>query len=210
MKGLQRGLNKWHGYAIMIGGMIGSGIFVVTGEVGGIAGPSVPLGYIVLLPMLLASALAYLVYLSTPLGNSPGGAYIHISRTFKSYFAGFIFMWFQYIALLGVMAVISISFGDFLASLIGFDQPLVLASALLLFFFILNVTGVKWFGQIQLIMTVILFIAIVVLVVPGLFFVDMGNYEILFPFGFEGFLSILPSLFFAYFGFEQIAQAGGK
>jgi amino acid transporter len=100
--GLQRGLNKWHGYALMIGGMIGSGIFVVTGEAGGAAGPSVPLGYIVLLPVLLASALAYLVYLSTPLGNSPGGAYIHISRTFKSYFVGFIFMWFQYIALLGV------------------------------------------------------------------------------------------------------------
>ncbi|MFD1737650.1 APC family permease [Bacillus salitolerans] len=210
MKGLQRGLNKWHGYALMIGGMIGSGIFVVTGEAGGQAGPSVPLGYIVLLPILLSSALAYLVYLSTPLGNSPGGAYTHISRTFKSFFVGFIFMWFQYIALLGVMAVISISFGEFVASLIGVGHPLMIGTALLLFFFFLNVTGVKWFGQVQLAMTVILFIAIAVLVIPGLFFVKSGNFTPLFPFGLEGFLSILPSLFFAYFGFEQLAQAGGE
>lgn len=207
---LKRGLNKWHGYALMIGGMVGSGIFVVTGEAGAAAGPSVPLGYIVLLPILLASALGYLVYLSTPLGNSPGGAYIHISRTFKSYFAGFIFMWFQYIALLGVMAVMSISFGEFVSSLIGYDHPLVIGTALLIFFFLLNVTGVKWFGKIQLFMTVILFIAIVVLVIPGLFFVELKHYKPMFPFGIEGFLSILPSLFFAYFGFEQLAQAGGE
>lgn len=207
---LQRGLNKWHGYALMIGGMIGSGIFVVTGEAGAQAGPSVPLGYIVLLPILLASALGYLVYLSTPLGNSPGGAYIHISRTFKNYFVGFIFMWFQYIALLGVMTVISISFGEFVASLLNYDQPLLIGTGILLFFFLLNVTGVKWFGKIQLFMTVILFIAILFLILPGLFSIELKHYKPMFPFGIEGFLSILPSLFFAYFGFEQLAQAGGE
>ncbi|MBM6617721.1 APC family permease [Bacillus suaedaesalsae] len=207
---LQRGLNKWHGYALMIGGMVGSGIFVVTGEAGAQAGPSVPLGYIVLLPILLASALGYLVYLSTPLGNSPGGAYIHISRTFKNYFVGFIFMWFQYIALLGVMTVMSISFGEFVASLLDFDHPLLIGTALLLFFFFLNVTGVKWFGKIQLLMTAILFVAILFLVIPGLFFIEFNHYKPMFPFGLEGFLSILPSLFFAYFGFEQLAQAGGE
>ncbi|MCA1031484.1 APC family permease [Bacillus timonensis] len=210
MNMLQRGLGKWHGYALLIGGMIGSGIFVVTGEAGAQAGPSVPLGYVALLPVLLCTALAYLVFLSTPLGNSPGGAFIHISRTFNNRYVGFFFMWFQFIALLGVMAVIAISFGDYLANLTGLKNPLVIASALLLSFYVLNLVGVKWFGRVQLIMTVILFVAILVLVLPGLFSMKAENLTPMFPFGFEGFMSILPSLFFAYFGFEQLAQAGGE
>ncbi|QOR67213.1 amino acid permease [Cytobacillus suaedae] len=207
---LKRNLSSWHGYALMIGGMIGSGIFVVTGQAGAQAGPSVPLGYIVLLPVLLSSALAYLVFLSTPLGNSPGGAYTHISRTFNNNFVGFIFMWFQFIALLGVMAVISISFGDYLAQMLQVNNPLLLASILLIFFYLINIVDVKWFGKLQLWMTIILLFSIAILVIPGLFFIDHSNFQPLMPYGINGFIAILPSLFFAYFGFEQLAQAGGE
>lgn len=207
---LRRDLSQWHGYALMIGGMIGAGIFVVTGEAGGVAGPSVPFGYVVLLPILLASALAYLIFMSSPLGKSPGGAYIHISRTFNNYFFGFLFMWFQYIALLGVMAIMAISFGDYLVSILGISNTSVLATVLLLAFYVLNVMGVKWFGRIQILMSIILFIAILVLVIPGLFFINLENYSPILPNGWNGFMSILPTLFFAYFGFEQLAQAGGE
>lgn len=207
---LKRDLSKWHGYALMIGGMVGSGIFVVTGEAGGQAGPSVPFGYVVLLPVLLASALAYLIYMSSPLGNSPGGAYIHISRTFNNYFVGFLFMWFQYIALLGVMAIMAISFGDYLSSVIGVGNTAILATLLLVVFYLLNIVGVKWFGVVQLAMSAILFIAIIVLVVPGLFFIEKDNFSPMLPNGWSGFIGILPALFFAYFGFEQLAQAGGE
>ncbi|TYR75142.1 amino acid permease [Rossellomorea vietnamensis] len=208
--GLKRELGKWHGYALMIGGMVGSGIFVVTGEAGAQAGPSVPFGYVVLLPVLLCSALAYLIFMSTPLGNSPGGAYVHISRTFNNYFAGFLFMWFQYIALLGVMAIMAISFGDYLSSVIGAGNTAILATVLLLVFYLLNIVGVKWFGVVQLVMSAVLFIAILVLVVPGVFFIETENFSPMLPNGVSGFIAILPSLFFAYFGFEQLAQAGGE
>lgn len=207
---LKRELGKWHGYALMIGGMIGAGIFVVTGEAGAAAGPSVPFGYVVLLPILLCSALSYLIYLSSPLGQSPGGAYIHISRTFNNHFVGFIFMWFQFIALLGVMAIIAISFGDYLFALTSSFSPVIYATALMLFFFVLNLLGVKWFGVFQLVMSAILLVAIVILIVPGLFSVNLSNYQPMLPNGIDGFISILPSLFFAYFGFEQLAQAGGE
>ncbi|MEI5907002.1 APC family permease [Bacillus spongiae] len=210
MNKLKRDLNPIHGYALMIGGMIGAGIFVVTGEAAGEAGPSVPFGYVVLFPILLASALSYLIFLSTPLGKSPGGAYIHISRTFNNYFVGFLFMWFQFIALLGVMAIMAISFGEYLAALLGWTNVSLMATVLLLTFYVLNIVGVKWFGMVQLAMSGILFIAILVLVIPGLFHVNLDNYSPMLPNGMEGFISILPSLFFAYFGFEQIAQAGGE
>jgi amino acid transporter len=210
MNKLRRELSSWHGYALVIGGMIGSGIFVVTGQAGAEAGPSVPFGYIALLPVLLASALAYLIFLSSPLGKKPGGAYVHISRTFQSHFVGFIFMWFQYIALIGVMAVIALSFSDYVTSLLGWGHSLLLATVFVLFFYLLNLIGVKWFGRIQLWMSIILLVSIGFLVLPGLFAVHLKNYTPLLPHGWHGFFSILPSLFFAYFGFEQLAQTGGE
>src|SRR6185369_8152645 len=78
---LNRELNKLESYATIIGILVGSGIFVVTGKSGSIAGPSIPLAYLVLAPVILVTAVAYSVYLSTPLGTSPGGEYLHISRT---------------------------------------------------------------------------------------------------------------------------------
>lgn len=210
MNSLKRELSSLHGYALMIGGMIGAGLFVVTGEAGATAGPSVPLGYVILLPILLASALSYFVFLSTPLGNSPGGAYIHISRTFNNRFVGFIFMWFQFIALIGVMSIMAISFANYVADVFGIHQSLLLATGLVLFFYIINVVGVKWFGRVQLIMAIVLLVSLAVLVIPGVFSIHIKNFTPLFPHGIKGLLKILPSLFFAYFGFEQLAQAGGE
>ncbi|MFZ3579033.1 APC family permease [Virgibacillus sp. DJP39] len=207
---LKRDLSSWHAYALMLGGMIGAGVFVVTGEAGAQAGPAVPFGYIILLPILLSSALAYMIFLSTPLGKHSGGAYIHISRTFKSHFTGFIFMWFQFIAMLGVMTIMAISFGEYLYSMIGIGSPLIFATALTLLFYVLNLIGVKWFGKFQIIMTILLLVAIVVLVVPGLFFIDFKNYSPMLPYGWSGLIGVLPILFFSYFGFEQLAQAGGE
>jgi amino acid transporter len=78
---LKRELTRLESYATIIGIGVGSGIFVVTGKSGAIAGPSVPLAYLVLAPVVLVTAVGYSVYLSTPLGTRPGGEYLHISRT---------------------------------------------------------------------------------------------------------------------------------
>jgi amino acid transporter len=52
--------------------------------------------------------------------------------------------------------------------------------------------------------------SIVVLVVPGLFAVRPANYEPFFTHGFRGFAASLPPLFFAYAGFESLAQTAGE
>ena len=82
MATLKRDLGKVSGYATIIGILVGAGIFRVTGEAGAIAGSAVPLAYLLFAPIVISTALAYSVFVSTPLGMRPGGAYIHISRTF--------------------------------------------------------------------------------------------------------------------------------
>jgi amino acid transporter len=95
----------------------------------------------------------------------------------------------------------------------------VVASSALLFFFVFNLLGVKVYGWLQTVMVIVKCLAIVVLVVPGLFAIDWKNFSPMFPFGIrpsmtpdgeKGFIAVLAPLFFAYAGFESLAQTAGE
>ena len=55
-----------------------------------------------------------LSFISTPLGMRPGGAYIHISRTFNNYYIGFIAVWMKLMAFVGGITFMATSFGEYL------------------------------------------------------------------------------------------------
>src|SRR3984893_7986301 len=87
---LRRDLGTLESYAVLIGILIGAGIFQVTSQAWALTGPSVILGYLVLMPAILATSIPYAAFLSTPLGREPGGEYLHISRTLGGYRLPFI------------------------------------------------------------------------------------------------------------------------
>src|SRR5881227_3313446 len=82
---LRRDLGTLESYAALIGILIGAGIFTVTSRAWALTGPAVLLGYVVLLPIILATSVPYAAFLSTPLGREPGGEYTHIARTLDGY-----------------------------------------------------------------------------------------------------------------------------
>ncbi|MEK6321791.1 MAG: APC family permease [Acidobacteriota bacterium] len=240
---LKRELTKLESYATIIGILVGSGIFVVTGKSGAIAGPSVPLAYLVLAPIVLMTAVAYSVYLSTPLGTRPGGEYLHISRTTRSFYLGFVALWLKWLSYIGALVILSVSLAQYLkffypgmdqwlAGVLPFGEALgrsytadpsigeaVIATTALLFFLVFNLLGVKFYGWLQTVMVIVKCLAIAVLVVPGLFAIELKNFSPMFPHGFwatltpegeRGFLAVLPPLFFAYAGFESLAQTAGE
>ena len=210
MLGLKRDLGPLQVYATIIGTLIGAGIFVVTGKMGEIAGPAVPIVYILLAPVILTTALAYAIFMSTPLGESPGGAYMHISRTFRNLYFGYIVMWLKWIAFIGALGVLSVSFADYLKFFFPNLNSVVVASIVLIVFYIVNLVGVRIFGWVETIMFLILMISIVVLVLPGLFTVNLDYYRPLLPYGWSGVFKAMAPIFFAYAGFEAIAQLGGE
>src|SRR6185436_18639823 len=77
---LRRDLGTLESYAVLLGILIGAGIFTVTSYAWTLTGPSVILGYVLLFPVILATSVPYAAFLSTPLGCEPGGEYTHISR----------------------------------------------------------------------------------------------------------------------------------
>src|SRR6185312_7430673 len=212
---LRRDLGTVESYAALIGILIGAGIFKVTSEAGSITGPSVILSYILLMPAILATSVPYAAFISTPLGREPGGEYLHISRTLGGYAAAYIGSWLKIIAYVGAGAYLASALADYIIELSGrrlsgefYHQALAIGS--LLFFYVVHVVGVRWFGRIQVGMCVLLALAIIVLVVPGLFSIKPANYSPFFTHGFSGLAASLVPLFFSYAGFESLAQTAGE
>src|SRR2546427_11367090 len=179
---LRRDLGTIESYAALIGILIGAGIFKVTSDAWALTGPSVILGYLVLMPAILATSVPYAAFISTSLGREPGGEYLHISRTFGGYAMAYIGAWLKIIAYIGAGAYLASALADYLIELSGrrisgnfAHQALAVGS--LLFFYVVHVIGVRWFGRIQVAMCALLGVSIFVLVVPGLFGVHPSQYS---------------------------------
>ena len=204
MTGLRRDLGTIESYAAIIGILIGAGIFKVTSDAWQLTGPAVILGYFVLAPAVLATSVAYCVFVSTPLGREPGGEYTHISRTFGGHRVAFIGVWLKIISYIGALAYLARAFADYAGG------GMSVAVAILLLFYAIHVAGVRWFGRIQVWMCIILGLSLIVLIAPGLFAIRPANYRPFVTHGLAGFLASLPPLFFAYAGFESLAQTAGE
>lgn len=207
---LRRDLGTLESYAVIVGILIGAGIFKVTGEAWLLTGPSVILGYLVLAPAVLATSVAYAVFLSTPLGTEPGGEYLHISRTFGGRGLAFVGAWLKIISYTGALAYLAAAFADYSRQLFPGASVMPLAAGSVVFFYAIHVAGVRWFGLLQVWMCALLALSILVLIVPGIFAIDPANYRPFFSHGLGGFVAALPPLFFAFAGFESLAQAAGE
>ncbi len=212
---LRRDLGTLESYAALIGILIGAGIFQVTSQAWALTGPSVILGYVLLMPAILATSIPYAAFLSTPLGREPGGEYLHISRTLGGYRLAFVGSWLKIISYVGAGAYLANALAGYLIAFSRghlsqekFRLPLALAGLFL--FYAIHVIGIRWFGRMQVIMCALKGLALLVLILPGLFVLHAANYTPFITHGISGFGASLLPLFFAYAGFESLAQTAGE
>ena len=212
---LRRDLGTVESYAALIGILIGAGIFKVTSDAWRLTGPSVILGYAVLMPAILATSVPYAAFISTSLGKEPGGEYLHLSRTFGGFKIAYIGAWLKIVAYIGAGAYLASALADYIIELSGrrisgefAHQALAVGS--LLFFYLVHVVGVRWFGRLQVAMCALLGVSIFVLVIPGIFAIHPANYSPFITHGAKGFALSLAPIFFSYAGFESLAQTAGE
>src|SRR5882724_10780185 len=121
---LRRDLGTIEAYAALIGILIGAGIFQVTSQAWAVTGPSVILGYALLMPAILSTSIPYAAFLSTPLGREPGGEYLHISRTLGGYRLAYIGAWLKIISYVGAGAYLANALAGYLIEFThGFLAP---------------------------------------------------------------------------------------
>ena len=209
MKKLKRSLSLPYVIAISIGGMLGSGIFVLPGFAASLTGSSVWLAYLIAALCILPAALSK-SELATAMPSS-GGTYVYIERAFGPMFGTIsgIGLW---LSLLLKSSFALIGLGAYLAVLINLDDNLtkLVALGFLCFIMFLNVFGIKKVGKVQI---VIVGISLTCLVSIFLIGFPLVNPDYLTPFlsnGNTGLISTVAFVYISYAGVTKVAAIAGE
>ena len=172
-QGNKRALGFWRCWALVVGGAIGSAIFMM---------PAVLVSYGGLGLLSWATAAVGALFVAMTLGNlsrrvtTAGGPYAYAHAGFGD-FGGFLIAWSYWIALWTASAGITIAFTGYVGVLIpaiGASPPLMIGSGLVLIWSLvwLNIAGVRESGIFSLATTILKLIPLVVIGSIGLLFVE--------------------------------------
>jgi basic amino acid/polyamine antiporter, APA family len=176
---LKRSMGLWMATALVVGNMVGSGIFTLPAVLAGEAGPAsiVALVFTGLGAMLLALVFANL-------GRAhprTGGPYYFARRAFGD-FVGFQTAWAYWIAAWVGNAAIAVAFAGYLGVFWGDVRTTnwlaaLVAVAAIWLFTLVNVVGARETGVAQVLTTVLKFVPLAIIGVVGLFYVKGGNFS---------------------------------
>jgi amino acid transporter len=201
MKKLERRLSLPYVVAIGIGGMLGSGIFVLPGIAAAKTGPSIWLAYLLAGICVLPAALSK-SELATAMPTS-GGTYVYIERAFGPVMGTIsgIGLW---LSLLLKSSFALVGFGAYLAVLAKVPLKSVALISLVLIL-CLNILGVKKVGKAQLIIVSVSIIGLVALIFGGIISVEPTNLQPAFLNGNMGLYAATAFVFVSYAGVTKVA-----
>ncbi len=209
MKKLERSLSLTAVIAISIGGMLGSGIFVLPGLAAAKTGSSVWLAYLLAAVCILPAALSK-SELATAMPSS-GGTYVYIERAFGPLFgtiAG-IGLW---LSLLLKSAFALVGFGAYLSILVNIELGLTkyIAVFFLAVILFLNILGVKKVGKVQMVIVTISLITLGLLLLFGLPAVSTSLLDPFMLKGKMGLFSTVAFVYISYAGVTKVAAIAGE
>ena len=205
---LKRSMGLWMATALVVGNMVGSGIFTLPAVLAGQAGPAsiVSLAFTGIGAMLLALVFANL-------GRAhphTGGPYYFARRAFGD-FVGFQTAWAYWIAAWVGNAAIAVAFAGYLGVFWGNVQTTNWLAALVAvgaiwFFTLVNIVGARETGIAQVLTTILKFVPLAVIGIVGLFYMHGTNFTPFAPAhgGFDWHINAAATLaLWAFIGLES-------
>ena len=182
--------------------MLGSGIFVLPGLAAAQTGPSVWLAYLLAAICVLPAALSK-SELATAMPSS-GGTYVYIERAFGPLF-GTISGLGLWLSMLLKSSFALVGFGAYMLVLVDLDESYIkyIAIIFLAFIFILNITGAKKVGKVQL---YIVTVSVLFLIALSFFGLQNLNTELLTPFLTDGDKGLLYTIAFVYISYSGVTK----
>jgi basic amino acid/polyamine antiporter, APA family len=178
MSGLRRTLGPWMLVALVIGNIIGSGVFVLPAALAPYGAASV-LGWALSLGGALMLALVY-AWLAQLIRNH-GGAYAYARRAFGNG-VGFLVAWSYWVCVWSANAAIAVAFAGSLGAVWPAATATPLRGALcalgaLWICSAISLSGVREAGRMAIVTTLLKLVPLVVFGVLGLAFVHVSAYE---------------------------------
>ena len=221
--GLRRVLGLGHLTAIGIGGIIGVGIFVLTGHVAAtMAGPAVALSFVIAGIASGASALCYAEF--SGLIPVSGSAYTY-SYAVLGELPAWLIGWDLLLAYALIVAVVAGGWSGYVRALLttaGVHLPLwaqgawgsapghrfdVIAAAVALLITALLSLRTEWGARFNSTVVAIKVLGVLLVIVVGAFYVHPAHWHPFMPFGFSGVLAGAAVVFFAVFGYDTLTTA---
>lgn len=226
-EGLVRRLGPFDLLLLGIGASIGAGIFVVTGTIARDAGPGVTVSFLLAGASCALNALCY-AELASRFPAVVGGAYLYTYTTFNELTAFLVFTQMMLDYHIGA-ASIARSLASYIVNILelipsvkdnipnwvghggddifGFLSFNILAPILLVLLTIILCRGVGESTLVNTVMTITKVTIVLVVIIVGAFEVDDSNWSPFAPTGFKSILTGATVAFFAYVGFDAVANS---
>ncbi|MCC6590516.1 MAG: amino acid permease [Bryobacterales bacterium] len=227
MAELRRDLGVWGAASIVVGTVIGSGIFLVPKTMIQKVG-SVEMVFLVWIAAGLLSLAGALTYAELAAAMSEaGGEYVYLREAYGPFF-GFIYGWTQlWVAKSGSVATLATGFFYYLANFYPSLEGTLYASSwieirigqlaaigVIVGLGILNFFGVKWGGGVQIAVTVVKVGCILAIILAGISSVagNPGNFKTAIPAvgGLSGFFAAMVAALWAYDGWNNVTMVASE
>jgi len=193
---------------IAVGFMIGGGVFIFTGIVYKISGPALPLVYALAVIPVFISMLP-LAMLGSALPTT-GANYRYPSRMVSPALA-FVGIWmYAWASFFGQIPLYAIGCARYARTLFPSLSVTGFAIALVTFFYVINLFGVRLAARLQAILVIILISALIYYAGSGIAVINPENFSDILQKGPSGLLLGTALLTFTYFGANGIIELGGE
>src|SRR3989344_2548123 len=185
-----------------VGIILGAGIYFLIGEGAVLAGNSLWLSFAIGAVVASFTALSY-AELS---GMYPRDAaeYLYVKKAFKKDALAFVVEWVMAFTVIVSGAAVALGFGNYLSSIFDID-PVLSAVGLIIVLSLLNFRGIKESSEFNTVATLIEMSGLLFIIAIGIsFFGDVNYFES--PTGFTGIMAAATLVFFAFIGFEELAN----
>lgn len=201
-RGLRREIGLLGLTAYGVGTILGAGIYALIGSAAGIAGNSVWMSFLLGAFISSFTGLSY-AELSSMIPKS-AAEYSYAKAAFKNDLAPFLIGWLIIFTGTVSTSTVALGFGGYFKGLFG--APIVFASTILIVLLsTLNFMGIEESSRLNILFTITEAAGLLLIVALGIPFLGRVNY-LETASGLQGILRASTVIFFAYLGFEDIAN----
>lgn len=218
---LNRGLKNRHVQLIAIGGAIGTGLFLGSGHSIALTGPAILFAYIItgIICFLMMRALGELL-----LSNTEYHTFIEFVQDYMGEKTAFVTGWTYWFCWISVAMADITAVGIYVKYWFPYIEAWIPSLVTLIILLLMNLLTVKLFGEMEFWFAFIKVIAIIALIVLGLYFILTGQPTSVgvasfsnlwshggwFPKGMGGFIQSFQMVVFAFAGIELVGLTAGE
>ncbi|MBN1573984.1 MAG: APC family permease [Deltaproteobacteria bacterium] len=193
--------------SLVIGGVIGMGIYALIASVGAYAGNAMWLAFTAALLISVIGVIP-IIQIASALPRA-GAGYLYASRLLHP-LVGLITSWWVVFAVANTLTFVSMGMADYIAKTLNIEDPKMILYLTILFpviFYLLYFLGVRLAILIQIVLVALLIVALLAYGIMGTLEVGL-KFSTYLPQGIGGFIMATVLCYTAFFGFQVIAEMG--